>query len=74
MEQRTRKLLASLGGRAHRLISSLLFTPDGKGLLTASWDGSVIPWDVTSLSSLGTAAPSTSGVTEVSHLLGHMVR
>src|SRR5260370_27380201 len=36
MEQRTRKLLSSLGGRAHRLISSLLFTPYDKGLLTAS--------------------------------------
>jgi len=66
-------LLASLGGHAN-LISSLAFTPDGKGLLSASWDKSVILWDVTSFSSLGTADPTSSGVAEVSRLLGHTVR
>ena len=70
---RTLKLLASLGGHAG-FISSLVFTPDGKGLLSASYDMSVILWDVTSLSSLGTADPPSSSVTEVSRLLGHMVR
>ena len=70
---RTLKLLASLGGHAD-LISGLVFTPDGKGLLSASWDMSVILWDVISLSSLGTADPPSSGVAEVSRLLGHTVR
>jgi len=61
-----------LGGHAD-LVSSLVFTPDGKGLLSASYDMSVILQDVTSLSSLGTADPPSSGVTEVSRLLGHTV-
>ena len=32
-------------GRHSDLVRSLVFTPDGKGLLSASWDKLVIYWD-----------------------------
>ena len=63
--------------RGHRnLVASLVFTLDGKGLLSASWDKQVIHWDVTSLGSLEMVDPlsSESDMMEISRLLGHKVR
>jgi len=53
------------------LVTSLVFTPDGKGLLSASLDKQVIHWDV---ASLGMTDPPSSVLMEISHLLGHEVR
>jgi len=51
-------------------VTSLVFTPDGKGLLSASWDKQVIHWNV---ASLGMTDPSFD-LMETSCLLGHKVR
>jgi len=56
------------------LIVSLVFTPDGKGLLGGSWEQEVTHWDVTSLRSLGNSDPLTSDMVEISRFLGHKVR
>jgi len=53
------------------LVASLVFTPDGKGLLSASWDKQVIHWDV---ASLGMTDPPSSVSMEIFRLLGHKVR
>jgi len=65
------KLVAWWGGHPS-LIGSLVFTPDGKGLLSASWD-KVIHWDFASLGSLGMADPLSSDMMEISRFLGHKV-
>jgi len=68
---RTGKLVTNW--RGHRnAITSLVFTPDGKGLLSASWN-EVIHWDVASLRSLGMADPLSSDMVEISRFLGHEV-
>jgi WD40 repeat protein len=69
---RTGNLVAKL--ESSKSITSLAFTPDGKGLLGASWDESIIHWDVGSLRSLDISDPPTSGMKEISRLLGHSVR
>jgi len=56
------------------LVNSLVFTPDGRGLLIASWDNQVTHWDVASLRSLGNSDPLTSDMVEISRFLGHKVR
>jgi len=56
------------------LVNSLVFTPDGKGLLSASWDQQVTHWDVSSLRSLGMSDPLSSDLLEISRFLGHKVR
>jgi len=70
---RTGKLVASWGGHS-KFVTSLLFTPDGKGLLSGSWDKQVIHWDVSSLSSpdLGMAKP-ISAMMKFCSLIGHTV-
>jgi len=68
---RTGKLVSRWRGRAG-LAGSLVFTPDGKGLLSASWD-KVIHWDFASLGSLGMANPLSSDTMEISRFLGHKV-
>ena len=63
-------------------VSSLAFTPDGRGLLTASWDKTIAHWDATSLGPIehtqrGNAENQeevNSSVTEISRLVGHTVR
>jgi len=70
---RTGKLVASWWGHS-RLVTSLVFTPDGKRLLSGSWDGEVKKWDVSSLSSLGMTGRPTSYMMEISRLIGHTVR
>ena len=71
---RTGKLVANWRGHS-ALVASLMFTPDGKGLLSASWDKSVVYWDVASLRSLGMADPPSSRMMmEVSRSMGHTVR
>ena len=54
---RTGKLVARWQGHSHH-ITSFAFTPDGKGLLSGSWDKEVKQWDVSSLSSLGIGIPN----------------
>ena len=62
-------------------VSSLAFTPDGRGLVTASSDKTVAHWDATSLGPMehtqqGNAENQeevNSGVTEISRLVGHTV-
>ena len=57
------------------IVNSLVFTPDGKGLLSASYnDKQVTHWDVASLKSLGNSDPLSSGIVEISSFLGHKVR
>ena len=70
----TGKLVARWQGHSN-LITSLAFTPDGKGLLSGSWDKQVIQWDVSSLSSLGIGMANSPipGMVEVSRLIGHTV-
>jgi len=70
---RTGKLVARWWGHS-RLVTSLVFTPDGKRLLSGSWDKEVKQWDVSSLSSLGMTDRPTSDMTEISSLIGHTVR
>ena len=66
---RTGKLVAKWWGHSE-IVTSLVFTPDSKRLLSGSWDRDVKQWDVSSLSSLG----MTSGMMEISRLIGHTVR
>jgi len=70
----TGKLVARWQGHSN-YITSLAFTPDGKGLLSGSWDKEVKQWDVSSLSSLGIGTPNPPifSMTEVSRLIGHTV-
>jgi len=70
---RTGKMVTRWRGHCS-LVASLVFTPDGKGLLSASWDKQVKHWDVTSLRSVGMADPLIPGMMEISCLLGHTVR
>jgi len=70
---RTRKLLKEWRGISG-LVDSLVFTPDGRGLLSASWDEQVTHWDVASLRSLGNSDPLTSDIMEISRFSGHKVR
>ena len=66
------------------LVRGLVFTPDGNGLLTASWDKMVILWDVSWLKTHGddgdgqkeviSPRDSTGGLTEISRFVGHTVR
>jgi len=66
-------MVASWLGHSH-VVACLVFTPDGKGLLSGSWDKQVIHWDISSLGSLGMADPPVSrGVIEISRLIGHTV-
>ena len=67
---RTGKLVTKWPGHSG-LVESLVFTPDGKGLLSASLDKQVIHWDV---ASLGMADPPSSDPMETFRLLGHKVR
>jgi len=55
-------------------VASLVFTSDGKGLLSGSWDQMVTHWDVASLRSLGNSDPLSSDMMEISRFLGHKVR
>jgi len=55
-------------------VTSLVFTPDSKGLLSGSWDKQVTHWDVASLRSLGNSDPLNSDIMEISRLSGHKVR
>jgi len=70
---RTGSLVASWQGHNYN-VAGLVFTPDGKGLLSASWN-SLVMWDVSFLRSLGLgmAKPLISGVMEISRLIGHTV-
>jgi len=70
---RTGKSMASWWGHSG-IVTSLVFTPDGKRLLTGSWDKEVKQWDVSSLSSLGMTDIPTFGMMEISCLIGHTVR
>jgi WD40 repeat protein len=49
---RQRRHLATLKGHEHRVVS-LTFSPDGKTLASASWDGKLGLWDVASQRKLG---------------------
>ena len=57
----------------------LVFTPDGKGLISASWDKVVIRWDLSWLKSTdfqkedSSTKESTDGLKEISRFLGHTV-
>jgi len=56
------------------VVNSLAFTPDGKGLLSASYnDKQVIHWDVALLRSLGNSDSLSSDIVEISCFLGHKV-
>ena len=70
---RTGKLVTKWRGHLDT-VTSLVFTPDGKGLLSASRDRQVIHWNVTSLGSLGITDPLSSDIMGISCLLGHKVR
>jgi WD40 repeat protein len=70
---RTGKLVASWEGHPG-LVSGVVLTPDGKGLLSASWDNEIIHWDISSLRLLEMADLLTSEIKEVSRLVGHTVR
>jgi len=69
---RTGNLVARWRGHSS-LVASLAFTTDGKGLLSASWDSQIMPWDISFLGSLGMAYPPISGIMEISRLIGHKV-
>jgi len=57
------------------LINNLVFTPDGKGLLSASYNNKQVRhWDVASLRSLGNSDAQSSGIVEILRFLGHKVR
>jgi len=60
--------------RAHfSLVSSLAFTPDGKRLLSGSWDRQVSQWDVSSLSSHGTGM-FIPLILDITRIISHTVR
>ena len=58
-------------------VEGLVFTPDGKGLLSVSWDSTVIYWDVSWLKSTYDgqkgAQNLTGGLKEISRFVGHKV-
>ena len=67
------------------VVPGIVFKPDGKGLLSASWDRLVINWDVSLLKSTHEDKPDyqkegsptqdlTDGLKEISRLVGHEVR
>jgi WD40 repeat protein len=74
MVMRTGYLVARWRGH-EGFVSSLVFSPDGKSLLSGSWDRQVKQWDVSFLSSLslGMVNAPISDMIEISHLTGHMV-
>ena len=61
-------------------VRNLVFTPDGAGLLSASWDAMVIRWDVSWLKPTHIAdgrkenVALTRNLTEISRFVGHKVR
>ena len=73
------KCLASGGYADPTFLRSLVFTPDGKGLL-APWKSAVIQWDVFWLKSTYDSQKDdistqdlTAGLREISHFVGHEV-
>ena len=67
------------------VVRGLVFTPDGNGLLSASWDKKVIHWDVYWLKSTHkddadrrkeviSRQDFSGGLTEMSRFVGHKVR
>ena len=77
---RTGKCIAGHPGH-NDIVWSLVFTPDGNGLLTGSWDKRVIHWDVSWLEL--TQWNNTDGqkkdisrqdMMEISRFVGHEVR
>ena len=59
----------------------LVFTPDGKGLVSASWDNMIIHWDVSWLESTYdsqkedvSTQDSAEDLTELSRFISHKVR
>jgi len=69
---RTGKLVKEWQGHFW-IVESLVFTPDGKGLLSGSWDKQVTHWDVSSLRSLGNSDALSSDIMEISSFIGHKV-
>jgi len=71
---RTGNLVANWRGH-DKLVTSLVFTPDGKSLLSGSWDSQVKQWDISFLGSYGIVSPPISDVMEISPSLsiGHTV-
>ena len=76
---RTGKRLASYMGHVHH-VCGLVFTPDGKGLVSASWDKIVIHWDVSWLESTYdnqeedvSTQDSAGGLSELFRFVGHEV-
>ena len=74
------KYVASLWGHVDD-VWDLVFSPDGKGLLSAAWDKMVIHWDVSWLKPTydrqndDVSTPnSTGGLKEISRFVGHTVR
>ena len=49
-ELRSGHLVASLRGHAER-VSSIVFMPNGEGLISGSWDKTLKYWDITGLTS-----------------------
>ena len=77
LDVRMGECIARHGGH-NDVVRGLVFTPDGKGLLSASWDNMVIHWDVSWLKPTHGADShkvlSTRSLTEISRLVGHKVR
>jgi len=69
---RSGNLVASWRGH-DKLVASLVFTPDGKSLLSGSWDNQVKQWDISFLRSHGIANPPISDMVEISRFIGQCV-
>ena len=76
---RTGERLVSHKGHV-RHVWGLVFTPDGKGLVSASWDNMIIHWDVSWLESTYdnqeedvSTQDSTGSLRELSRFVGHEV-
>ena len=74
---RTGKRLARHKGHVEH-VWDVIFTPDGKGLVSASWDNMVIHWDVSWLYDSEkedvSSQDSTGGLKGLSRFVGHDVR
>ena len=73
------KILASHQGHADD-VWGLVFTPDGKGLVSASWDNMIMHWDVSWLKStydsqkeVFSTQDSTGSLRELGRFVGHKV-
>ena len=68
-DARTGELLEKLGGHKGS-VDSVAFTPNGRGLVSGSWDKTVKYWDVSRLANGPGGRPNSPGASERDSLNG----